>query len=90
MGSRMRREKIIETIKEAGRRRRLLWIRALGKDGSIEPREVEPYSFRPKGTYERFYFYCLLHNGTRNFLLDNILEVRITDKSFIPRYEIEL
>ena len=58
-------------------------------DGSIEPRECEPYSFRPKGTEKRFFFHCYLHNVTRNFLVDNILEVRITDKTFVPRYEVE-
>lgn len=89
MASRMSREQIIETIKDAGRKRRVLWIRALEKDGTVEPREVEPYSFRPKGSYQRFYFYCFLHNGTRNFVVDHILEVRITDKSFNPRYEVE-
>jgi len=87
--TRMSRDEIVETIRQAGRMRRTLWIRAHESDGSIEPREVEPYSFRPKGTTERFYFHCLLHNGTRNFLVDRILEVRITDSSFVPRYEIE-
>jgi len=85
----MKRDEIVKTIRQAGRMRLTLWIRAYETDGTIEPREVEPYSFRPKGTTERFYFHCLLHNGTRNFLVDQILEVRITDNPFAPRYAVE-
>ena len=85
----MSRDEIVGTIQAAGRQRRVLWIRAVERDGSIEPRECEPYSFRPKGTHEKFFFHCYLHNGTRNFAVDKILEVRITDRSFIPRYEVE-
>lgn len=83
------RKNIIDTIRLAGQQRKTLWIKAYESNGTIEPREVEPYSFRPKGTTERFYFYCLLHNGTRNFLLDRIIEVQITENNFVPRYEIE-
>ena len=85
----MSRNDIIATISDAGQQRKTLWIRAFERDGSIEPREVEPYSFRPKGSTERFYFYCLRHLGTRNFLVNNIIEVQITDNSFNPRYEVE-
>jgi predicted DNA-binding transcriptional regulator YafY len=89
MANRMSREEIIRTIKEAGRQRKVLWIRAVEKNGTIEPRECEPYSFRPKGTEKRFYFHCYLRNAIRNFLVDNILEVRITDKTFVPRHPVE-
>ena len=86
----MNRNEIVETIRRAGREHKVLWIRAYEANGSIEPREVEPYSFRPPGTTERFFFYCLLHKGTRNFLVDKIIEVRLTDKRFEPRWPIEL
>lgn len=85
----MNQQTIIETIVRAGRERKVLWIKAREDDGTIEPREVEPYSFRPKGTKERFYFYCLFHKGTRNFKVENIIDVRITDKVFVPRYDVE-
>lgn len=85
----MNRQEIIDTIARAGRERRILWVKARESDGTIDPREVEPYSFRPIGSTERFFFYCLLHNGTRNFKLDNIIEVRITDKTFVARYDVE-
>jgi len=85
----MGRDEIINTIKEAGIQRRVLWIKAIESDGTIEPRECEPYSFRPKGTYEKFFFHCYLYNGTRNFLVEKIIEVRMTDKTFVPRYEVE-
>ena len=82
-------QQIIETIAKAGRDRKVLLVEAKEFDGTIEKREVEPYSFRPKGTTEKFFFYCLLHNGIRNFRVMNIIEVRITDKTFVPRYEVE-
>ena len=81
---------IVDTIRQAGQMRKTLWIRAYESDGSVQPREVEPYSFRPKGTTEKFYFYCLLHNGTRSFKVDNIIEVKITENNFAPRWPIEL
>ena len=58
MANRMSSEEIIRTIKEAGRQRKVLWVRAMESDGLIEPRECEPYSFRPKGTEKRFFFHC--------------------------------
>jgi predicted DNA-binding transcriptional regulator YafY len=85
----MNQQEIIDTIEQAGRERKILWIKAREADGTVEPREVEPYSFRPKGTKERFLFYCLLHKGTRNFKIENIIEVHITDKTFVPRYDVE-
>lgn len=86
----MTHDEIVRTIREAGRERKLLYIKAYEEDGTIEPRKVEPYSFRPQGTTERFYFYCLLHNGTRNFYVDKIIRVEKTNESFIPRWKIEL
>jgi predicted DNA-binding transcriptional regulator YafY len=85
----MNQQEIVDTIVRAGRERKILWVKAFESDGTVEPREVEPYSFRPKGSTERFFFYCLLHKGTRNFKLANILEVRITEKTFVPRYDVE-
>lgn len=89
MGKGMSREEIINTIKEAGRQRKVLWIRAMESDGTIEPRECEPYSFRPEGTERKFFFYCYLHNAMRNFFVDKILDVRITDKTYVPRFPVE-
>lgn len=80
---------ILEIIIQAGRERKLLWMRAREKDGSIEERVVEPYSFRPVGTYERFYCYDVRKNGIRQFYLGNILEVKKLDQSFIPRWPVE-
>lgn len=85
----MNRDEIVQTIIEAGRLHRTLWIVAYEGNGTIEPREVEPYSFRPKGTTQKFFFHCLLHSGTRNFLVDNIIEVRMTENSFTPRFAVE-
>lgn len=85
----MATDEIIQTIIAAGQARKLLWIVAREADGSVEPRAVEPYSFRPVGTYQRFYFWCRLHNGTRNFKLHNIIEVKILDEEYTPRFAVE-
>ncbi len=86
----MRRPEVVEEIRRAGRQRRVLWIRAREADGTIEPREVEPYSFRPAGTTERFFCHCLLHDGTRSFRVDDLIEVSCTDRHFDPRWPVEL
>ena len=85
----MSRNEIVETIQQAGKLKKTLWIRAYESNGSIEPKEVEPYSFRPKSTTEKFFFHCLLHNGTRNVVVDKIIEVHITENSYVPRYDVE-
>ena len=85
----MTRSEIIEVIEQAGHQHKMIWIRAKEKDGPIEPRAVEPYSFRPKGTQDKFFFWCSLHNGTRNFLIDNIDEVKILEDDFAPRFPVE-
>ncbi len=85
----MTTDEIIRTITTAGRARKLLWIVAREADGSIEPRAVEPYSFRPVGSYQRFYFWCCLHQGTRNFRLANIIEVKILEEEYVPRFNVE-
>lgn len=75
---------ILETIIQAGRERKLLWMRAREKDGSVEERIVEPYSFRPQGTYERFYCYDVRKQGTRQFYLYNTWRLGSL-KSPLPR-----
>ncbi|MFH1209308.1 MAG: WYL domain-containing protein [archaeon] len=80
---------IVEIIKESGRQKRLLYIKAREKDGSIEPREVEPYSFRHKKSGTLFYGWDVVKNQIRSFRVDRIIEVKITEKEFTPRFPIE-
>lgn len=57
--------------------------------GRLSRARLEPYSFRPVGTYQRFYFWCHLHRGTRNFYVANIIEVKILDEEYSPRFAVE-
>lgn len=80
----------LEVIKEAGRKRKLLFIRAREEDGSVESREVEPYSFRhPKTGGTLFFGWDVRKNGIRSFRVERIIEVKITDKDFNPRFPVE-
>lgn len=80
----------LNIIRESGKKRKLLFIKAREADGSIEPREVEPYSFRIKKTGTLFYGWDVKKNAIRSFRVDRIIEVKITNKSFNPRFPIEL
>lgn len=82
---------VVNTIHEAGRSRKLLYIEAVEEDGSVEPREVEPYSFRTtKEGNTLFYGWDVAKGSIRSFRLERIRSVRITNKSFNPRFPIEL
>ena len=81
---------IIQTIIEAGKQRKTIIINYIELDGTGEgPREVEPYSFRPRDTMEKFFAWDIAKDGMRSFLTDRIKSAEITDRIFMPRYEIE-
>ena len=48
---------IKETISNAGRNLHTIILTAKEKDGTIETREAEPYSYRVKNGYELFFCY---------------------------------
>jgi predicted DNA-binding transcriptional regulator YafY len=77
-------------IKTAADNRHTLFITAREKDNSVESREVEPYSYRYKDGNEIFYCYDINKNGTRCFIVPNILSVSETDNIFSPRWPIEI
>lgn len=68
----------------------LLAITAREADGSVETREIEPYSLRPGKTGLRLFYWCLKKQGTRNTYVSNILNVDPTGNSFSPRWPVEL
>lgn len=80
---------ITDAIRIAGRNRKLIWIEAKEEDGSVEPRKVEPYSFRVKGGNLLFYGWDITKNEIRSFRVDRILKVQILDEDFKPRYTVE-
>lgn len=81
---------IRDTISSAGRNLHTIILVAREKDGSAESREAEPYSIKFKGGNELFYCFDINKNGTRCFLVKNIISVEETNNSFNPRFPIEL
>ena len=81
---------IKSVISSAGKNLHTITLTAEEKDGSIETREAEPYSYRVKGEVEYFYCFDVNKNGTRSFIVDKIIDVQETDNSFTPRWPIEV
>lgn len=72
-------------IREAATNRRMLMIKYTG----IE-RLVEPYSFRDGKNGVLFYGFCMMHEKIHSFNPEKIEEIQITNRSFVPRWTIEL
>ena len=74
------RANITHIIRDAGRKRHLLYMQYNGTW-----RHVEPYSFRQGKNGVLFYGFCLIHNETHSFLIHNIQEVVETDIPYAAR-----
>lgn len=81
---------IKEVISSAGRNHHTIMITAKEKDGSVETREAEPYSYRVTAGTEKFFCYDIRKGGTRNLFVSNIISVEETDNIFSPRWPIEV
>ncbi|MFA7027287.1 MAG: WYL domain-containing protein [Sulfurovum sp.] len=81
---------IKEIISSAGRNRHTIILEAREEDGSVETREAEPYSYRFKNGHELFFCYDIVKQGTRSFIVSNILSVEETNNIFTPRWTIEV
>ena len=77
-------------IHSAGKNLHTIKITAKEKDGSIETREAEPYSYRVTAGTEKFFCYDIKKKGTRNFLVSNIISVEETNSSFTPQWPVEV
>jgi predicted DNA-binding transcriptional regulator YafY len=80
----------LETIRHAAREHRTVLLTAREKDGSIESREAEPYSIRPAKNGPRLFYWCHTRNALRSTQLTNIVDARPTNRTFSPRWTIEL
>jgi predicted DNA-binding transcriptional regulator YafY len=81
----------LNIIRKAGKEKKLLFITASEEDGSIESREVEPYSFRhSKEGNTLFFGWDVVKKAIRSFRADRIIEVRVTSKKFTPRFPVEV
>ena len=81
---------IKDVISSAGGNHHTIMITAKEKDGSIETREAEPYSYRVTAGTEKFFCYDVKKAGTRNLFVSNIISVEETDNTFSPRWPIEV
>lgn len=81
---------IKDVIASAGRNRHTIIIVATEEDGSVETREAEPYSYRLKNGHELFYCYDIAKQGTRSFVVSRIISVKETNRSFAPRWPVEV
>jgi predicted DNA-binding transcriptional regulator YafY len=81
---------IKNTISEAGANLHTIIMTAREKDGSIEIREAEPYSYRFTNGHELFFCYDINKQGVRSFIVSNIISVEETRNTFTPRYSVEV
>ena len=81
---------IRDTIALAGKNLHTIILTAREDDGSVETREAEPYSYRLKGRDEKFFCYDIRKGGIRNFRVHRIISVEETDRSFVPRWPVEV
>ena len=77
-------------ISSAGKNLHTIIITAREKDGSVETREAEPYSYRVTKGDEKFFCYDIKKGGVRNFSVANIMSVEETNNSFTPRWDVEV
>ncbi|MFC1542769.1 WYL domain-containing protein [Pseudomonadota bacterium] len=81
---------IKEIIHSAGENLHTIILTAREKDGSVETREAEPYSYRIKGGEEKFFCFDIHKKGLRNFSVSNIISVEETENSFKPQWPVEV
>lgn len=79
-----------QVIASAGRNRHTILLTAREKDGSIETREAEPYSYHFEKGRQYFYCYDVRKRGIRKFLVSNITSVVETNNTFVPRWPVEV
>lgn len=82
--------RVKDIISSAGENRHTILLTAKEKDGSVETREAEPYSYKLEKGSEYFYCYDIVKKGTRKFKVENIISVEETENSFIPRWPVEV
>ncbi|MBI1910370.1 MAG: WYL domain-containing protein [Deltaproteobacteria bacterium] len=79
-----------EIISLAGKNLKTILITAREKDGTIETREAEPYSYRIETGNVYFFCFDIAKTGIRKFRVENIINVSATNNSFSPRWPIEV
>ena len=82
----------MSVIADEARANRTVVIVARESNGTVETREIEPYSTRPgaPGKGERLFGYCLVREALRSWTISNIQSAEPTGRSFSPRWDVEL
>lgn len=73
---------IEDIILDGIKQRRIVEITYRDSKGATSRRATEPYEI--KG--DKYFGYCTLKNGIRAFKLGSILDAKIIDKSYTPRW----
>ena len=81
---------IKQTISKAGQNYHTIILTARKQDGTIDTREVEPYSYKFANGHELFFCYDVNKRGMRSFIVSNIISVEKTNNSFTPKYNVEV
>lgn len=76
---------VVDTITMAGRNRKTVTITYVDSKGQTTVRETEPYEIKD----DAYYGYCHIRNSIRKFLISNITDAKINDRSFQPRWEVK-
>jgi hypothetical protein len=81
----------IETIRFAAANRVCIDLQYRDSKGAISTRAVEPYSFRRSAAGDVLLMATQeIDGGARSFRIDRILGVTATQRTFVPRYPVEL
>jgi hypothetical protein len=85
-------DSVMDVVIREARAYRTVLLTARESDGSVESREVEPYSIRPggPGKPDRLFAYCLERSGTRSWHIPNIISAEATGREFEPQWPVEL
>ncbi|RTR40058.1 hypothetical protein EKG38_04825 [Shewanella canadensis] len=81
---------IKDVVHSAGTNLHTIMITAREKDGSVETREAEPYSYRVTAGTEKLFCYDIRKDGVRNLFISNIISVVETQNAFKPRWPVEV
>lgn len=83
--------KILDTIKQATRERKVLRIIYIEKDGTSEGwRYVEPYSFSKDDGAPALFAWDRTRGGIRRFVIDRISQAEVSSENYTARYIIEI
>jgi predicted DNA-binding transcriptional regulator YafY len=77
---------MMDNIQRAAKSLNTITILYRDSKGNVSNREGEPYEIKNNGLY----MFCYLRNELRFFKLDNIMDVRITQNKFTPRFPIKI